>query len=412
MNVLLSVYACDPSRGGEFNNGWNYAQNASEEFRIWCLTTIEGKKGITERLNSEPNKYLHIVYVEVPDWLLRLKEKSPQVGVYFHYIYWQYKAYKVASDLSEEVNFDVIHHGTYASLQLGSFLWKLNKPMIFGPVGGGQNAPPGFRRYFGGGFALEKIRDIIGFGLLKVFRDISNVVRKADLILTVNQDTYELARKYGAKRIEYAPCTLLPDNYGPVTIPVRNPSNDLRILWVGRLIPRKGLLLMLESLACLGNRIPFKFTIIGDGPQKTQLLRWIAELKLNDKVDYLGRRPMEEVMKAYRAHDVFLYCSLRESLAAQFFEAKAFGIPMVTLDLHGAKTFVDEGTAIKVPVTTPEDTKNQICKALIKLYEEPELRKKISTSSFSSAKDFKRSERLKYINNYYRLLSDVRADSI
>ena len=405
MKVLLSAYACDPSRGGEFNNGWNYAYNSCKDIRVWCLTTVEGKTGITQRLKEEPMPFLNMVYVAVPDWMLKLKLASPQVGVYLHYIYWQYQAFKVAKKLDKEIGFDVVHHGTYSSLQLGSYMWKLGKPMLFGPVGGGQLAPPQFKKYFSGGWKLEKLRDFIGYVLLNVLNAPTKALKYSLITLVVNQDTYELAQKYGAQKLIYAPCTLLPDNFGPEAVPERPAKRELNLLWIGRLLPRKGLKLILEALRLIPEDLPLNLTIIGDGALENELPIWIKELGLEGRAKWLGRQPMEVVKQAYISHDVFIYCSLRESLAAQFFESMAYGLPLITLDLHGAVNFVQSDAAVKIPVTAPEETIKKISEAIIFMYENPDKRLEMSKRAFSYSRDFLKSKRIGYINAYYKELA-------
>lgn len=401
MKILLSVYACDPTRGGEFGNGWCYADNSSSRREIWCLTTTEGKAAIDALLAREARPWLHMEYVEVPGWLLMLKLKSPQVGVYFHYFYWQYRAYRHARKLATRIPFDVVHHATYASLQLGSFLWRLHRPMMFGPVGGGQKAPIAFKEYFYKWWKLEQLRDGIEYLLMNVLRSATKVLSHADLVLVVNEDTYQLARKHNARRIVYAPCTLLPDKFGPEVMPVRTLSRELRVLWVGRLLARKGLRLVLEAISRVDPAIPIKLTIIGDGALGTHLPAWFSELNIANRVEWLGRQPLDVVKQAYLQHDVFVYCSLRESLAAQFFESMSFGLPMIIFDLHGATTFVPHDVAIKIPVTTPDETVNEIKNALERMQRYPEQRHAMGVAAFVVARSFFRSKRLESINRQY-----------
>lgn len=405
MKILVSAYACDPTRGGEFNNGWNYAYNSNRDREIWCLTTIEGKVGIIERLKSEPQPYLKVIYVEVPDWMLRIKHKSPQIGVYLHYLYWHYCAYKVGQELDKDIDFDVVHHATYSSLQMGSFLWKLKKPMLFGPVGGGQRAPSSFKKYFYGGWKLERVRDFISFLMMNVFSMTKNTLRHSAITLVVNQDTYQLAKKHGAQQMIYSPCTLLPDDFAPKELPIREKSEKLRLLWIGRLLPRKGLRLILESIAIAKDEIDLELTIIGDGALAEQLPLWIKELEIIDKVKWLGRQPMSEVKKAYATHDIFIYCSIRESLAAQFFESMAHGLPMIIFDLHGARTFISSEVALKVPVSYPEETVKKIKEAIVKLGNDPAKREEMSVMAYQEAQKFTRNTRIQYINDYYQKVS-------
>ncbi len=402
MKILLSTYACDPSAGGEFNNGWRYACNVTGDREIWCLATSEGKKAIEAILQEGGLQDLHMVYVDTPRWLLKWKDNSPILGVYFHYFYWQFLAHRRAKILSRHIHFDVVHHATWSSLQLGSFLWKLKTPMIFGPVGGGQSASRAYKKYFYGYWKFEILREVISFLLLKVFKSASNTLRHAKLVLVNNEDTFALAKKYGAKQVRYAPCTMLADQFIPPKMPLREQETIMRVLWVGRILPRKGLRLILEAFSKIDSHLPIELTIVGYGLLDKYIPEWLDELALNGRVHFKGRLPMEEVRLAYSSHDLFIYCSLRESLAAQFFEAMAFGLPLIVFDLHGAKTFIPEEVAIKVPLTEPEKSVRLIADAIMHMYHHPAQRLSMGRSAYELTKQFTWSKRIAVMNEYYR----------
>jgi glycosyltransferase involved in cell wall biosynthesis len=145
----------------------------------------------------------------------------------------------------------------------------------------------------------------------------------------------------------------------------------LKILWVGRLLPRKGLLLALEALAHIDSSINFHCTILGDGIQGRYVRQWIKTLGLANRVDWRGQVPWHDAIQAYRNHDVFLFTSLRESEGVQLLEAMAGGAAVVTLDHQGPRLAVPDGAGIKVPVTMPQETVVRLAHALERLAREP-----------------------------------------
>ena len=408
MRLLISAYSCDPTRGGEPSNGWNQAYyNVIQGNEVWCFTHTQGKAGIEARLAQEPVRDLHIIYVKLPRWLNTVKAKSPHIGLYFHYLYWQYKAYRAAKKVDQQVDFEMVHHVTYCSLQLGSFLWKLRKPMLFGPVGGGQTAPPAFKKYFGKDWNKEKLRDFIGFLLLDVFRIATRTLQNANLTLTSNADTRKMAQRYGAQKIATYSEILLPENLYPATLPVRENQPTLKVLWVGRILPRKGLRLALEALAQVDETIPVHLTIIGDGVLGSSVPLWIEQLGLHKRVSWLGYQPFAHVKEAYATHDVFLFCSLRDTSGAQLAEAAAFGLPIVTLDHQGAAEIVTDETGIKVPVTTPAETTAGISQALARLQTDPTLRKRLGQNAFQYARRFAAAQSVEDINGFYHQITEA-----
>ena len=100
--------------------------------QVWCLTIPDSQAAIENHLATHPNEVpgsgqLHFKYVTVPGWVRFLGRW--QFGVYLQYMVWQYQAWRVARRLEPQVHFDLVHHATYGSLQMASWLWRLRKPM-------------------------------------------------------------------------------------------------------------------------------------------------------------------------------------------------------------------------------------------------------------------------------------------
>ncbi|RSK48991.1 glycosyltransferase family 4 protein [Hymenobacter rigui] len=377
MNVLLSAYACNPAHGGEDGFGFNWTwQTAQQGHRVWCITNPDGREGIAAFMAKHGHEVkpeqLHFIFVAVPAWVQFLHRW--QFGVYLHYMVWQYLAWKEAARISRTVAFDYVHHATYGSLQMGSWMWRLGKPLIFGPVGGAQRAPKAFRAFIPDWFKSETMRNAVGWLLMTFDPNVRQTLRHAAVVLATNSETAELARRMGARRVELFLDSGLPESFFPPAFPQREPSSTFRLLWLGRLFPRKALLLALDALARVDKRVPFHLTIIGDGPLGQQLPAAIARYGLQDRVTWRGAVSWQEVRVAFLSHDAFLFGSLRDSFASQFLEAMATGLPIITLDHQGAHDFVPATAGIKVPVTTPEATATAMARAVEYYYHHPEAR--------------------------------------
>ncbi|GAB3237683.1 hypothetical protein GCM10027346_29540 [Hymenobacter seoulensis] len=400
MNILISAYACNPVNGGEAGGGFHWTwQTALHGHHVWCLTTPEGKTDVEDFVAKHghelPAAQLQFIYVAVPAWVQFLYRW--QFGVYLHYLVWQYLAWRQARTLSQHVSFDYVHHATYGSLQMGSWMWRLGKPLIFGPVGGAQKAPVAFRSFIPDWFKTETMRNVISWLLMTFDPNVRQTLRHATLVLAGNSETAALAKKLGAQRIEMFVDSGLPESFFPAAFPQREPGPVLRLLWLGRLFPRKGLVLALEALSRVDTRIPFHLTIIGDGPLGPQVNGWIERYGLVDNVTWRGTVPWTEVKEAFLAHDAFLFGSLRDSFASQFLEAMATGLPIITLDHQGAHDFIPAAAGIKVPVTTPDAAANAMARAVEYLYNHPEERLNMGRAGYEFARTqtwSARSERL------------------
>jgi glycosyltransferase involved in cell wall biosynthesis len=348
MNVLLSAYACMPNSGSEPGNGWNWATHLAERgIDVTVLTRSDNREKIDAYRRDHPNVPIKFDYVSVPTKLFR-----PGSGV--HYALWQMFAVKVARRLDLQRRFDLVHHVTYTSIHVPTQLWRLGRPTVFGPVGGGQTAPPAMLEYFGPSRGAEERRTLLTKALRYSYLH-KRWLKKMTTVLAANSDTLELIRAMGRTDVSLQFDNGVTNDYlaaGPRSFE-REPC-PLRLIWVGRMLPRKALPMALDALAKVQHDATL--TIVGNGMEEAEVRRMIDERGLNSRVQWAGRRlSVDEVRAAYLTSDAMLFTSLRETSGVQLLEAMALGLPVIALDLHGARDVVPEEAGIKVPVTTPSE---------------------------------------------------------
>ncbi|MGI4886572.1 MAG: glycosyltransferase family 4 protein [Janthinobacterium lividum] len=386
MKVLVSAYACNPTKGGEEGFGFNWMQQwYAQGHEVWCLTTPNGRADLATYLAQHPADpaRLHLVYVAVPAWVEYLYRW--QFGVYLHYMVWQYLAWRAARRAAPPGGFGLVHHATYGSLHMATWLWRLDPPLVVGPLGGGQQAPAAFRQYLPDWFKTETLRNVIGRLLVTFDPNVRQSLRRAALVLATNTETATAIRRLGGTRVEMFLDSGLPAGYIPAAFPVRTETPVLRLLWLGRLVTRKALPLVLEALARVDKRVPFHLTIVGDGVLGPQLPALLAQHGLADRVTWRGTLPWAEVREVFLAHDAFLFASLRDSFAAQLLEAMGAGLPLITLDHQGARDFIPAAAAIKAPVTTPAETVAALACAVEYCYDHPAERVAMGRAGYAFA---------------------------
>jgi glycosyltransferase involved in cell wall biosynthesis len=371
MKLVVSAYACIPNRGSEPSNGWNWAlELARLGHQVWCVTTPIGRDVIATEMVKYPDLQLTFIYVDVPNWLNYMYRFQP--FIYLHYLWWQTKASKVARRLDRELNFDIVLHASMSSFQLGTGMWRLKKPLVFGPVGGGSFPPKAFKEYFVDAWRTEVVRGIASKLLLLFNRDIRRVCKEASIIIVANEDTLAMAKRAGAKRLKMYLDVGLPNGYFPDQMPVRKPSEVIKLLWVGRLLPRKGITLVLEALSHLPKDLGYHLTILGDGQHGYLVPQLIGKYELEEKVTWCGQVPWQEVVKAYLQHQVFIFCSLRDSFGGQYLEAMANALPLIYLDHMGAGDHIPDDAGIGIEVSNPHATKEAIARAITYFCEHPD----------------------------------------
>ncbi|WP_289036987.1 glycosyltransferase family 4 protein [uncultured Zobellia sp.] len=392
--ILLSAYACSPYKGSEWSVGWSWAAGLAQKgFQVWCLTNVEDMADCeAEKQNLN---YANLNFVPVPlsfGMDKRLLDNSSKT-IYLHYYLWKRKASKVAQTLHEKHKFDIAQHVSYGSFQQGSPLYRLEDcKIIFGPVGGGQMALPIFKPYFGASWRTEVIRKYMSQFLMKYNTSLNETLKRADVILTVNQETEMLLKtsKYYTEGRDYPLSdSALPKQFLDMPYIKRAEAKHLRLLWIGRFLPRRGLELTFRALSYLPKDLPYELTIVGDGEQKKFIKGWMEAYDIPDsKIKLLGWVPYKEIHGIYEQADVMLFCPLRDTAGLQATEAMAFGLPVITMNISGMRTIVPPGCGIKINPTTTEGTAEDIAKAIEKMYQEPDFRKKASQEAYKTAMSY------------------------
>lgn len=361
--VLMSAFACAPGQGSEPGNGWNWATQAANHHDVWVLAA---NYDLLEDpyFRDHPERSFRLVYVSVPGWPGRLVKPANAIRIY--YILWQFAALPVAWRLHRREKFDIVHHVTFNSIEMPGFLWLLKPPFVWGPVGGAQVPPRALRHYFGRRWSSELVRALRKH-VVKINPSVRLALRKASLVLAANEDTERLLRACGARRVERELDVGVDMDF---SAPVRNSKDDrtLTIVWVGRLIPRKGPLLAISVIEELHRRnAPVRLLMAGDGVQRDLVLQRIKDAGLQDHVNMLGQVPHSTIADCYAQADAFFFSSLHDTSGTVILEAMKQGLPVVALNHQGAAEIIDDGTGIKVPIHSEEQVVHDLAGAFEQL---------------------------------------------
>jgi glycosyltransferase involved in cell wall biosynthesis len=112
---------------------------------------------------------------------------------------------------------------------------------------------------------------------------------------------------------------------------------------VARLYPQKNLSLFLRAMAKLSTLQQWKALVVGDGPERRQLLALADELSLTDRVIWLGAQP--DVGGWLAAMDVFVHTSDFEGMPNAVMEAMAMGLPVVASAVDGTCELIEDGVS-------------------------------------------------------------------
>jgi glycosyltransferase involved in cell wall biosynthesis len=187
-------------------------------------------------------------------------------------------------------------------------------------------------------------------------------VREARFIHTTTGAARDVLKERGASDHRILLCRRGLSDF-PAFKPLRSPREPLRLLSVGRLVPKKGYrrqLWIYETLARRG--VAFEARIVGGGPLRAELQQAIEHAGLAGRVTLLGALGGSLTQEAFRWGDVFLFTGRiapdgdRDGLPNVIPEAMAHGLPIVTTAVSGTTEAIEDGARGRVlPLDGPED---------------------------------------------------------
>lgn len=150
-------------------------------------------------------------------------------------------------------------------------------------------------------------------------------------------------------------------------------EDEFIVGYVGRLSVEKGIVYLLEAISMLNSGMPIKALIIGDGPQKKELVGLVKEKGIGEKIIFTGFQSDAE--NWLPAMDVFVLPSLTEGTPMALLEAMAYGIPVIASAVGGVPAVItNKENGILVKPCNSSD----LAKGLHLLFQEPSLRATIS----------------------------------
>ncbi len=166
----------------------------------------------------------------------------------------------------------------------------------------------------------------------------------------------------------------------------RSRSHPPTILFVSRLITRKGLQFLLPALARLRDEgLAFRLQVVGDGPQREEWTQLARELGMEAMVEFTGAVAHHDLPALYRDADIFVLPSLSEGMPNVVLEAIAAGLPVVGTAVPGMAELVGEGeNGFIVPPGAPD----VFVEPLRQLLDDAALRERMGEASRAHAEQF------------------------
>jgi glycosyltransferase involved in cell wall biosynthesis len=365
--ILLTAYAVNPTKGSEDGMGWNFILQAAKRNKIIAITRENNRDSIEAVMSQDYRieyNNIQFLYFDLPASQRWWKKGGRGSMLYF--FLWQKNIVRFIQD--QKLDFDIVHNLNFHNDWTPTYLWKLGKPLVWGPVGHHSRIPFQFIRGYG---LKAQIQEIAKSSIKKMVRRMpifKKAARNADTIFCMNSQVEMPANPLVCNKI------LMPSVGTDTKVESGTGKPEgFHVLSAGRFVPLKGFDLTLRAFALFLDQLTPQektqatLTLIGAGPNEHRLMTLAKSLNLEPYVRWVPWVPLSEMDAYYRNSHVFLFPS-HEGAGMVVAEAMSFGLPVVCLDNDGPGELVHPASSLKVAISDYSSTVTALGQKLSDLY--------------------------------------------
>ncbi|MBM2294564.1 glycosyltransferase [Sulfitobacter pseudonitzschiae] len=376
--ILLLAYSISPTRGSEYSVGWNHVKHLSEFCDLTVLYGLAGPHmGDLEeiedylRINGEM-KNVNFVPIR-PNGLARFLNAPNRAGFlvysfYLAYRIWHLQAAQVARARINSDRIDLIHYLCPIGYREPSFLWKLDKPFIWGPIGGLtptrhlKGAPRPWKA-----LAKVKLKNLVNRINLAVAHRVSRALASADTVIAATSENQKiLQERFGVTPILMSENAISEKSIASKALHICVKKEPVRLIWIGSLDWRKSPDLLLDAMNAVGIS-DWTLDIVGTGALRSHVEAQANELGLVRQVTFHGNIPRTKVQELLHRADLHLITSMGEGTPTTIWEAMAAGVPTLTLDHCGMHDVVCGNCGVRIALTDYVGTRDRIANTIVGL---------------------------------------------
>lgn len=412
IRLLLIAEACNPTWTSVPLVGYNFARALAErdDLDITLVSHIKNKTALESNPISRRVR-LHIIDNE---WLARPLYQLATILRGGEKLGWTvntamaWPSYielerQVERDFRQQLNadrIDLIHRVTPLSPTLPSPLASWTKvPMMLGPLNGGLPWPKEFPE-----LARQEREWIAGIRpAYRAFPYYRSTYQNLKGVIAGSRSTEaEIPKWYHGHRF------YLPENgVDPIRFPIADhwpvPETRFRFVTVGRLVPYKGLMMTLEAMAGSTKLRQCELTIIGDGPLREDVERFLKPNGLEHCVRLVGWLEQSQLAATMRQSQAFVFPSVREFGGGVVLEAMACGLPCIIVNYGGPGELIDSTCGIPLNMGNRESIISQLKVAMERLAGDFELCGRLGASAAQRIRvDFTWDKKAERITEFYR----------
>ena len=208
----------------------------------------------------------------------------------------------------------------------------------------------------------------------------------------------QLQLLFPRRRLLYTPSGVDLDQFKPST-----QQRQQQIVAIGNLRWQKGYPDLLRAAARVNQRHgDWRFVIVGDGPQRSELERMTDDLGLCGTVEFVGMQSREAIARHLQRSSILVLSSVTEGFPKVLLEAMATETPVVATDV-GCCEEVLGGAGLVVQKKDPA----KLAAGLLQLIENPALRLQLAESGPAVAARYRWEDTAKIVHEEYRCLLET-----
>jgi len=380
LRVLLIAEACNPTWTSVPLVGYNIARALASrsDLDVTLLSHVRNRPGLA----GDPLASLCRIFFIDNEWLARplhrlsrllrggqsLSWTTDTAMAWPSYMLFEKEAHRQFGYRLGNGEFDLIHRVTPLTPTMGSPLASLVKvPMLIGPLNGGLPWPkeyPELRRQEREW--LVPVRRL--YRCLPYYR--STYTHLAGVIAGSRHTAKELPRYFTGQRY-YLPENGVDPSRFPLGAVWPEPQGCFRFITVGRLVPYKGMDMIIEAMSGSTVLKRCELRIVGDGPQRHVLEEVVRQHGLEGRVHLPGWVPQPQLAQELGRSQAFVFPSLREFGGGAALEAMASGLPSIIVNYGGPAELVTPECGILLPMTPRQRLVELLRKAMEELATDP-----------------------------------------
>lgn len=386
MRVVIVAENVSMRMGGEASLPFYYFKLLRRQVDVWIVCHARVREELCEAFPDNEDfqkiRFVEDTWFQVLVWRIshwfpyRIKDL---IFSQLLHLSTQRQARAVVKKMIDELDIQVVFEPSPITPKGLSFMYNMGVPVVIGPLCGGLEFPPAFR-YMDSPVAHISIS--VGRFLSLIAHRLVPGKLQADTLIVANKCTANaLPRGYRGKVYEVVESGVDLSIWKPTKRHEFQPNHPVRFVYSGRFVDWKGVQFLIEGFKQVAERTNSVLELIGDGELRLTIEAQVAELNIQNRVNFHGWMTREDSAKIIRDCNVFVMPSLRECGGTALLEAMAMGLPIITTNWAGPANYVDSTCGILVEPTSREAFINGLAEAMIRLGESPELIRRMGEAS-------------------------------